>query len=108
MIMRFADKQTVAVFADLQICRFGAEVLRVAQRKLAQLHRAERIKDLAVPPGNSMEKFSDDRNANGVFASMISGGFALSGAAATWDTEIVDHHYHCCPSKRPKTPLEII
>ncbi|WP_176712550.1 hypothetical protein [Acidithiobacillus ferrivorans] len=50
MIMRFADKQTVAVFADLQICRFGAEVLRVAQRKLAQLHRAERIKDLAVPP----------------------------------------------------------
>ncbi|MHB8235943.1 MAG: type II toxin-antitoxin system RelE/ParE family toxin [Acidithiobacillus ferrivorans] len=60
--MSFADKQTAAVFAGLKVRRFGAELLRMAQRKLAQLHRAGRIEDLAVPPGNRLEKLSGDRN----------------------------------------------
>ena len=61
-IMSFADKQTAAVFGGLKVRRFGAELLRMAQRKLAQLHRAGRIEDLAVPPGNRLEKLSSDRN----------------------------------------------
>ncbi|MHB8201791.1 MAG: hypothetical protein ACYDD9_13390 [Acidithiobacillus sp.] len=60
MIMSFADKQTAAVFAGLQVRRFGAELLRMAQRKLAQLHRAGRIEDLAVParqpPGEALRR----------------------------------------------------
>jgi hypothetical protein len=42
MIMSFADKRTAAVFAGLHVRQLGADILRMAQRKLAQLHRAAR------------------------------------------------------------------
>lgn len=60
--MRLADKQTAAVFADLQVHCFGAELLRVAQRKLAQLHRGPDQRFGCTARGNSMEKFSGNRN----------------------------------------------
>ena len=57
MIMSFADKLTAAAFAGLQVRRFEAERLRMAQRKLAELHRAGGSEDLAVtarqPPGEA-------------------------------------------------------
>ena len=40
--------------------RYGT-VARVALRKLLQLHAAERLSDLAVPPGNRLEALSGKR-----------------------------------------------
>lgn len=91
--MSFADKQTAAVFAGLKVRRFGAELLRMAQRKLAQLHRAGRIEDLAVPPGNRLEKLSGDRN--GQWSMRINDQWRICFVwrdSNAWDVEIVDYH----------------
>ena len=93
MIMSFADKQTAAVFAGLKVRRFGAEPLRMAQRKLAQLHRASRIEDLAVPPGNRLEKLSGDRS--GQWSMRINDQWRICFVwrdSNAWDVEIVDYH----------------
>ncbi|BBF65345.1 type II toxin-antitoxin system RelE/ParE family toxin [Acidithiobacillus sp. 'AMD consortium'] len=93
MIMSFADKQTAAVFAGLKVRRFGAELLRMAQRKLAQLHRAGRIEDLAVPPGNRLEKLSGDRS--GQWSMRINDQWRICFVwrdSNAWDVEIVDYH----------------
>ncbi len=93
MIMSFADKQTAAVFAGLQVRCFGAELLRVALRKLAQLHRAGRIEDLAVPPGNRLEKLSGDRS--GQWSMRINDQWRICFVWRddnAWDVEIVDYH----------------
>ncbi|WP_437557109.1 type II toxin-antitoxin system RelE/ParE family toxin [Acidithiobacillus sulfuriphilus] len=93
MIMSFAGKQTAAVFAGLQVRRFGAELLRVALRKLAQLHRAGRIEDLAVPPGNRLEKLSGDRS--GQWSMRINEQWRICFVwrdGNAWDVEIVDYH----------------
>jgi len=73
--------------------RFGAELLRMAQRKLAQLHRAGRIEDLAVPPGNRLEKLSGDRN--GQWSMRINDQWRICFVwrdSNAWDVEIVDYH----------------
>ena len=93
MIMRFTDKQSAAVFAGLQVHRLGAELLRMAQRKLAQLHRADRIEDLAVPPGNRLEKLSGDRS--GQWSMRINDQWRICFVwrdSNAWDVEIVDYH----------------
>ncbi len=93
MIMSFADKQTAAVFAGLKVRRFGAELLRMAQRKLAQLHRADRIEDLTVPPGNRLEKLSGDRNDQ--WSMRINDQWRICFVwcdGNAWDVEIVDYH----------------
>jgi proteic killer suppression protein len=93
MIMSFADKQTAAVFVGLKVRRFGAELLRMAQRKLAQLHRAGRIEDLAVPSGNRLEKLSGDRN--GQWSMRINDQWRICFVwrdSNAWDVEIVVYH----------------
>jgi proteic killer suppression protein len=37
------------------------DVQRLAQRKLAILDAAESLQDLRIPPGNRLERLSDDR-----------------------------------------------
>jgi hypothetical protein len=36
--------------------RFDVHLLRIAQRKLAQLHRVQQVDELQIPPGNRLEK----------------------------------------------------
>ena len=62
MIQSFADKRTAATFLGLRVRSLSTDLLRVARRKLAQLHQAGCIEDLAVPPGNRLEKLSGDRH----------------------------------------------
>jgi proteic killer suppression protein len=54
MIQSFADKDTEALFVNESNRRFSA-IARVALRKLFQLNRANKLDDLAVPPGNHLE-----------------------------------------------------
>ena len=54
MIQSFADADTEQLFVKEKNRRFSA-ISRVALRKLIQLNRAERLEDLAVPPGNRLE-----------------------------------------------------
>jgi proteic killer suppression protein len=61
MIRSFADRDAEALFHGRFARRVGADLQRVAQRKLRQLHTAEALRDLAAPPGNRLEALRGDR-----------------------------------------------
>ncbi len=54
MILSFRDSETEELWQTERSKRYGG-ILRVALRKLLQLHAAEQISDLLVPPGNRLE-----------------------------------------------------
>lgn len=92
MIKTFANKETAAVFANRRVRRFG-QAIRVAQRKLAQLHRVERIEELTIPPGNRLEKLAGDRI--GQWSIRINAKWRICFEwhdGHTWNVEIVDYH----------------
>lgn len=60
MILSFSDKDTEELWLNERSKRFG-HIVRVALRKLLQLHAAEKLADLTVPPGNRLEALSGDR-----------------------------------------------
>ena len=55
MIQSFADRDTEELFYFERNRRF-ASIARVTLRKLIQLNQAHLLSDLAVPPGNRLEK----------------------------------------------------
>ena len=65
MIASFRDGGTEDVFdgrssrAARKAC--PQSLWRVARRKLDQLNRVDRLQDLAVPPGNQLERLKRDR-----------------------------------------------
>jgi len=93
MIKTFADKQTAALFAGLNVRRFDGQWVRIARTKLALLHAAASIDFLRVPPGNRLEKLSGDRQ--GQWSIRINEQwrvcFRFEGGNA-YEVEIVDYH----------------
>lgn len=58
MIQSFADQTTADLFAERSTRaarRIPTELWRVVQRKLKWLDVAQRLSDLASPPGNRLE-----------------------------------------------------
>ena len=92
MIISFADRDTEELWRRERSRRYG-QVARVALRKLLQLHAAERLADLAVPPGNRLERLAGERR--GQHSIRINDQWRLCfrwtdrGAE---DVEIVDYH----------------
>jgi len=60
MIRSFRGKDTGALRDDQSVSRFRA-IERVARRRLLYLHRATRLEDLRVPPGNRLEALKGER-----------------------------------------------
>jgi proteic killer suppression protein len=60
MIKSFRNEETEDLFNDILVPRFRA-FERPARRKLLYLHRARRLEDLRVPPGNRLEALKGDR-----------------------------------------------
>lgn len=93
MIRSFRDRDTERLFARHPIRRLGAEVQRVALRKLRMLDAAESLDDLRVPPGNRLERLRGDRQ--GQHSIRINDQwricFRWRGGDAH-DVEIVDYH----------------
>ncbi|MFG1376143.1 type II toxin-antitoxin system RelE/ParE family toxin [Xanthobacter autotrophicus] len=93
MIKSFKDKTAEAIFRGRMPGKgFPADLVRVAQRKLAMLHAARTLTDLKAPPANQLEALKDDRK--GQHAIRISQKWRLcfvwnDGAE---DVEITDYH----------------
>ncbi|WP_322520805.1 type II toxin-antitoxin system RelE/ParE family toxin [Guyparkeria halophila] len=60
MIRSFRCKDTQTLFETGRSRRWS-DIRRIVERKLAQLHAAEALEDLASPPGNRLETLSGDR-----------------------------------------------
>ena len=93
MIRSFRDRDTQRLFDRQPVRKLGAEVQRVALRKLRQLDAAVSLEDLRVPPGNRLEKLRRDRA--GQHSIRINDQwrvcFRWVGGDAH-DVEIVDYH----------------
>ena len=92
MIMSFRDKDTQKVFLDSPVRRLQ-EVERIARRKLLWLHAAERLEQLAVPPGNRLEALRGDRA--GQYSIRINGRWRICFRwvqGHVYQAEIVDYH----------------
>jgi toxin HigB-1 len=61
MIKSFRDVATEAVWQRRFLKGIPNDVVRVAYRKLFQLHNARMLDDLRAPPGNRLEALSGDR-----------------------------------------------
>jgi toxin HigB-1 len=61
VIRSFADRHTKAVFEDVPVKGFGADLRRSARKKLLMLDRSANLTDLRVPPGNRLEALKGDR-----------------------------------------------
>ena len=93
MIRSFRDRDTQRLFDRQPVRKSGADVQRVALRKLRQLDAAVTLDDLRVPPGNRLEKLRGDRS--GQHSIRVNDQwrvcFRWAGADAH-DVEIVDCH----------------
>jgi proteic killer suppression protein len=92
MIRSFRGRDTQALFEDVDVPRFRT-FERIARRKLLYLHRARRLEDLRVPPGNRLETLKGDRK--GQHSIRINARWRIcfvwkNGDA--FDVEIVDYH----------------
>jgi proteic killer suppression protein len=93
VIQSFRDRETERVFSRRSSRKLPEAVQRIALRKLAILDAADSLKDLALPPGNRLEKLSGDRAGQ----HSIGGNdqwrvcFRWSNGDAH-DVEIVDYH----------------
>ena len=93
MIKTFANKETAAVFANERVRRLPPEILQIARRKLAQLHRSSSIEELRIPPGNRLEKLSSNRD--GQWSIRINDQWRICfrfAAGDAFDVEITDYH----------------
>lgn len=93
MIKSFKDADAARLFRRQPIKRLGAEVQRVALRKLRMLDAATTLDDLRMPPANRLEKLKGDRS--GQYSIRVDRQWRIcfawrSGDAL--DVEIVDYH----------------
>jgi toxin HigB-1 len=61
VIRSFRDRDTQRLFDRQPVRKLGADLQRVALRKLRQLDAAVGLADLRAPPGNRLEKLTRDR-----------------------------------------------
>jgi len=92
MIRSFHCKDTATLFNDRYVRRFRS-IERVTRRKLLYLHRAIKLQDLRVPPGNRLEALKGSRK--GQYSIRINDQWRIcfrwkNGDAL--DVEIVDYH----------------
>jgi toxin HigB-1 len=93
VIKSFRDSDTRRVFERGRVRRWSEQLQRAALRKLLILDAATDLRDLAVPPGNRLEKLSGERSDQ--HSIRINDQwricFVWKGGDA-YEAEIVDYH----------------
>lgn len=93
VIQSFASPKTEELWRRERVRGIGPEIQRQVVRKLLQLNIARQLSDLAVPPGNRLEKLRGDRA--GQHSIRVNDQFRIcfrwidSGPA---EVEFVDYH----------------
>lgn len=63
MIKSFGNTMAQAAWARRFIKGVPNDIMKVANRKLMQIHNARSLDDLRAPPGNRLEALSGDRRS---------------------------------------------
>ncbi len=92
MIRNFADREAARIWEGVRSRRLPPDIQVTALRKLRMLNNA--LEDLAVPPGNRLEKPSGNRQ--GWFSIRVNAQWRIcfrwrDGGAE--DVQIVDYHH---------------
>lgn len=93
MIESFRDKETKKIFQRKYSKKFPVNIQKLALRKLIMLDNAENINDLRVPPGNRLEKLSEDRK--GEHSIRINDQYRICfmmDKSNIYNVEITDYH----------------
>ena len=97
MIRSFRDQGTEDIFdgADSRAARKAcpSPLWQVARRKLDQVNRVRELAELAVPPGNRLERLRGDRS--GQHSIRINEQYRVCfrwEAGGAYDVEITDYH----------------
>ena len=97
MIQSFRDRATEDIYEGLDTRRarkaLPPELWPVARRKLDQLNRACDLNDLAIPPGNRLERLKGDREVQ--HSIRINGQYRICFQWIDGDAhevEIADYH----------------
>ncbi len=92
-IKTFNDRHTEAIFNRALTKRIGADVAKMARRKLVLLDSAIWLEDLASPPNNRLEALKRDRV--GQHSIRVNDQFRICfrwREGNAYDVEIVDYH----------------
>jgi len=93
VIKSFADRTTAALFDDRRVRSVAGPLRRQARRKLLLIDAAGSVEELAVPPGNRLERLGGDRR--GQWSIRVNAQWRIcfrfeDGDA--WDVELCDDH----------------
>lgn len=93
MIKSFRNAAAEAAWKRRFLKGVPNDIMKVAHRKLTQIHNASSLNDLRAPPGNRLEALSGDRK--GQYSIRINDQWRVcfrwkDGDA--YDVEIVDYH----------------
>lgn len=93
MIKTFGCKETEKIFNGRFSKIFPNDIQRIALRKLTQVHAAENLDFLRVPPANYLERLAGDRK--GQWSIRINDQWRICFVwkdGNAYDVEIVDYH----------------
>ncbi len=93
MIRIFGDRESERIFSRLGLTRLAPAVRRAALKKLLMLHAAESLQDLAVPPGNRLERLPGDRRSQ--YSIRINDQWRVCfrwEAGDAYEVQITDYH----------------
>ncbi len=93
MIKSFRNAAAEAAWARRFVKGVPNDIIKVANRKLMQIHNARKLDDLRAPPGNRLEALAGDRK--GAYSIRINDQWRVcfrwqDGDAH--DVEVVDYH----------------
>jgi proteic killer suppression protein len=92
VIRTFRTPDTEKVFRGERTKQFQ-QIRKIAERKLMQLHAAETLTDMRVPPGNSLEALTGKRK--GQHSIRINDQYRICFVwrnGDSYDVEITDYH----------------
>jgi len=93
MIKTFANRIAEAAWQRRYIKAVSREIMLTANRKLTQIHSAQNLDDLRLPPGNRLEALSGKRK--GQFSIRINDQWRVCfrwHENDAYDVEVVDYH----------------
>jgi proteic killer suppression protein len=93
MIKSFGNDAAEAAWHRSFVKGVPNDIMKVANRKLTQIHNARGLDDLRAPPGNRLEALSGDRRGQHSIRINVRWRVCFRWRDGdAWDVEIVDYH----------------